>query len=68
MKNTESNAFWGSLIATLSGLTINEWAAIFGILFGLATVLINWYYKEQELKLREIALKKELEEKGSKNA
>lgn len=69
MKNTESNALLGSLIATISGLTINDWAAIFGILFGLATVLMHWYYKEQELKLRKIALKKELEEKkGSKNA
>lgn len=68
MRNTESGAAWGSLIAFLSGLTLNEWAAIFGILFGLFTILLNWYYKEREIRLKEKELEKLAELKGAKNA
>ncbi|MCK3655801.1 hypothetical protein A4G19_08535 [Pasteurellaceae bacterium Macca] len=60
-KQSENNAYLGSLIATLSGLTISDWAGIFGILFGLCTVLLNWYYKDREIRLKEKALKYQID-------
>lgn len=45
---TETQSFFGSFVAAVAGWTINDWAALFGIFFGLTTVLINWHYKEKE--------------------
>lgn len=47
-KYTEIQSFFGSLVAAIAGWTINDWAALFGIFFGLITVLINWHYKEKD--------------------
>ncbi|MGR6981202.1 HP1 family phage holin [Testudinibacter sp. P27/CKL/0425] len=64
-RTPENASYWGALIATISGYSINEWAAVFGILFGFSTLLINMYYKRKEfqLKLQEHHLK--LNEKNS---
>jgi len=35
----------------IAGFALSEWAALMGILATLLTVVINWYYKEQHLKL-----------------
>lgn len=60
-KNTETTgAYVGSIIAFFSGLSLTDWGAIFGILFGLLTFFINWYYKRKETKLKEIELKHRL--------
>ena len=37
----------------LGGLTISEWMAITGIILGIATFAINWFYKYKHLKLDE---------------
>lgn len=62
-KNTDHNAFFGSLIATISGYTLSDWGAIFGILFGLFTILINWYYKQKEFQLKEKMFQQNLQDK-----
>ncbi|MBB5151596.1 phage holin family protein [Histophilus somni] len=62
LKNSETTgAYVGSAIAIYSGFTLADWAAIFGILFGLFTMLINWYYKNKEIKLKETALKQKID-------
>jgi hypothetical protein len=35
-----------------TGLTLNDIAAIVGIVVALATFLLNWYYQHQHFKLR----------------
>lgn len=54
-------AAWGSFIAFLGGLNLGDWASIFGILFGLFTVLMNWYYKHRDLKIKEKALQNQID-------
>lgn len=54
---TTSGAYGGGLIALLSSLSINEWAAIFGILVWIVTCGVNWYYKHQEYKNKLCLLK-----------
>ncbi|MFD1806249.1 phage holin [Pasteurella oralis] len=56
-KNTEHNAIFGSTVAGIVGqLSWGDIGAIFGILFGLFTVLTNWYFKYKEDKRAEKAL------------
>lgn len=57
-KDTTTNAYLGAFAAFISGLNVSEWAAIFGILFGLATLVINWYYKHRDYKLKEQQFKR----------
>ena len=52
-KHQDFFAYWGALISFFSGLTLNDWAAVFGIIFGFATFLMNLYYKRKEYKLKE---------------
>lgn len=42
----------GAVISFFSGLSINEWASLIGIGLGVATFLVNWYFKNEELKLK----------------
>ncbi|MCL7761420.1 phage holin family protein [Pasteurella multocida] len=56
-KNTEQNAYFGSAVAGFfAQLSWGDIGAIFGILFGLLTVLTNWYFKRKEDKRAEKAL------------
>ncbi|PID51477.1 MAG: hypothetical protein CR960_00610 [Pasteurellales bacterium] len=45
---TSHLSYFGSIVAALSGLTLSEWSAIFGILLGFGTFLINNHYKHKE--------------------
>ncbi|WP_439327901.1 phage holin [Lonepinella sp. BR2357] len=56
-KNTDQLSYFGAFMTFIAGLTINDWAAIFGILFGVVTLFINWYYKQKDYELK----KQELE-------
>ena len=38
-------------ISSLSFVTTNEFALLFGMLLGLATFIINWIYKHKNYKL-----------------
>lgn len=52
MKDSTTYAYWGAVISFFSGLSINEWASLIGIGLGVATFLVNWYFKNEELKLK----------------
>lgn len=41
-----------SAVTVIAGFTINEWVALGGLLIGLATLLTNFWYKREHLKLR----------------
>lgn len=56
MNKYESVPIFGSILALASGWKLEEWASIFGILFGFCTVLIHLYYKQKEFELKKIEL------------
>lgn len=65
-KYTETQSFFGSLVAMIAGWSINDWAALFGILFGLMTVLINWYYKEKDDRRKDMEMLRQKRETDMK--
>lgn len=38
--------------AIVGGYTTNDWGVLLGILVGVGTFLVNWYYKAKEDKRR----------------
>lgn len=46
---TSPSAYAGSALAVMGGLSVNEWAAIVGIILGVATFAVNIYFKSQHL-------------------
>lgn len=62
MDRLDKTSLVGSLLAVLSGLTLQDWGVILGILFGFATLLLNAYYKNREIKLKEQYLKKKIKD------
>lgn len=58
MKNTTELSYFGSFITFLSGLNWNDLASICGIIFGLATLLISWYYKKKDYELKKLEIEK----------
>lgn len=66
-KHTSDTAYFGAIVAFLSGLSLNDIAAIAGILFGLFTIFLNWYYKHKEYELHRLEIEKKLnnDEKNS---
>lgn len=57
-KNTEPLSFFGAITTFLSGLTLNDFTSICGLLFGLATLVLHWYYKQKEYELRKLEIEK----------
>lgn len=51
--------FLGSLVALISGLTLHEWGALFGILFGAISVWIAYrkYKEDVAVRKEEVAYK-----------
>lgn len=45
--------------AVVFGLSVNEFAAVAGIVIAVATFVLNWYYKERAAKALEKSLQKE---------
>ena len=39
-----------SAVTVWAGLTLNEWLAVSGIILGVLTFAVNWYYKHKEYK------------------
>ncbi|MDH2998113.1 hypothetical protein A1D22_09515 [Pasteurellaceae bacterium LFhippo2] len=58
MDRYDGASFFGSFMSIITGLTLSDWGVIMGIIFGLCTILMNWYYKDKEYKLHEKALQK----------
>ncbi|WP_439291257.1 phage holin [Lonepinella koalarum] len=57
-KHTDNLSYFGAFMTFITGLTLNDWAAVFGILFGIATLFINWYYKQKDYELKKLELEK----------
>ena len=50
-KIASAGTYAGGVIAALSGLTLNEWGVIIGILLGLGGFAANLWFKHRILKL-----------------
>lgn len=59
MNKHEIMPYWGPIVTVLGGLTLNDWGVIMGILFGLFTLIMNWYYKKKDYELKKQALENE---------
>lgn len=46
-------AYIGAGVTVVAGLSINEWAAVIGIVLAIATFCLNWYYKHKESKRKD---------------
>ena len=57
MSLMERHSSWISYTASGStvffGLTVNDFGVLIGILVGIATFAVNWYYKHKESKRRD---------------
>ncbi|MDO4697609.1 MAG: phage holin [Pasteurellaceae bacterium] len=62
VNRTDSASMTGAIVTVISSLTLSDWGVILGILFGLSTLLINWYYKDREIKLKEKYYQQQLKE------
>ncbi|KAE9536065.1 phage holin [Ursidibacter arcticus] len=62
MNKQDSTSLFGAFITVLTSLTLSDWGVILGIIFGASTILMNWYYKEREIKLKEKYYQKQLKD------
>lgn len=46
-------AYLGGIAAVIGSMTLQDWGIIVGILVGIGTFFLNWYYKAKELELKE---------------
>lgn len=67
MNKYENASYLGAFVAAFSGLTLSDWGVIMGILFGLFTLIMNWYYKKKDYELKKQALENERLNKERKN-
>ena len=56
---SEKATYTSGFFTVLSGLTLNQWAAIVGIIVTIVTGLVNWYYRAKYVRLLEQRLKYE---------
>ena len=52
-KHSGINAYLGGIVAVIGSMTLQDWGIIVGILVGVGTFFLNWYYKAKELELKE---------------
>lgn len=52
-KHSGINAYLGGLAAVIGSMTLQDWGIVIGILVGVGTFFLNWYYKAKELELKE---------------
>ena len=57
-------AYTAAFITIVSGMTVNEFVALGGLLIGLATFVINWLYKHKNFKLEEQRTAAIIKQKG----
>jgi len=53
-RQASSVAYAASTVSVVSGLTINEWGVIGGLLLATLTFVVNWYYRHRTFKLAEM--------------
>jgi len=42
---TDSTIFWAGFTTLLGALSVSEWGVIFGIVLGIASFILSWYFK-----------------------
>lgn len=52
-KHSSINAYLGGIAAVVGSMTLQDWGIIVGILVGVGTFFLNWYYRARELELKE---------------
>ena len=52
-KHSSINAYLGGIVAVIGSMTLQDWGIIVGILVGIGTFFLNWYYRAKELELKE---------------
>ncbi len=57
-------AYFAALITIVSGLSVNEFVSLCGLIIGVSTLLINWVYKEKNHKLQRSYYAALLKQKG----
>lgn len=62
MNRHDHASFFGALVTFLGTLTLEDIGILCSILFGLGTILLNWYYKRKELELKQQYLQKQVKE------
>ncbi|WP_020411007.1 phage holin family protein [Hahella ganghwensis] len=58
-KSAVMTNYAASAITTMAGLTFNQWVALGGLLIGVATFLVNWFYKQKHLELSREQIKQQ---------
>ncbi|WP_423982340.1 HP1 family phage holin, partial [Glaesserella parasuis] len=43
MDRNDNTSLLGAVVTVLTSLSLSDWGVIMGILFGLFTLLMNWY-------------------------
>lgn len=43
----------GGTVMVIGGLAVNEWAMIGGFIVGVLGLIVQWYYRHREFKLKE---------------
>ena len=52
IQKTASDISYGASAATVvSGLTVNEWGVVVGLIIGTATFAVNWWYRHKTYEL-----------------
>ena len=52
IQKTASDVSYGaSAVTVVSGLTVNEWGVVCGLLLATLTFLVNWYYRHKTYEL-----------------
>ncbi len=52
-KPSSISAYLGGIAAVVGSMTLQDWGIIVGILVGVGTFFLNWYYRAKELELKE---------------
>jgi len=66
MERASTSSYFASAALTAVGaMTVQEWAALFGIIFAVATFAVNWIYRHREDSRQEKMLRHYLHTKQS---
>ncbi|PJE55647.1 phage holin [Marinomonas sp. BSi20584] len=58
MEQTNVTAnYWVSIFTFFTGLSVNEWVAVGGLVIGVATFLTNLWFKREHLKIARLTAK-----------
>ena len=59
--------YFSLFIAFCASLSLQDWTLLISIFIGVATLFINWYYKQANLSLAKMAIQKNNMKKVNEN-